>query len=118
MVAVIKINRSLTRSFYYNEQKVKTEQAICILAENYPCEPDELSVKERLAVLRKRVVVNERIGKNCVHISLNFHPSDKLSKENLQDISRIYMDQIGFGQQPFLVYQHLDATHPHLHVRP
>ncbi|HTM93005.1 MAG TPA: relaxase/mobilization nuclease domain-containing protein, partial [Flavisolibacter sp.] len=27
-----------------------------------------------------------------------------------------YMNKIGFGEQPFLVYQHFDAGHPHLHI--
>src|SRR3954452_19551010 len=26
------------------------------------------------------------------------------------------MDKIGFGEQPYLVYQHVDAGHPHLHI--
>jgi len=26
------------------------------------------------------------------------------------------MDKIGFGNQPYLVYQHFDAGHPHIHV--
>jgi hypothetical protein len=26
------------------------------------------------------------------------------------------MDRIGFGEQPFLVYQHHDARHPHIHI--
>jgi hypothetical protein len=26
------------------------------------------------------------------------------------------MDKIGFGDQPYLVYRHLDAGHPHIHI--
>lgn len=26
------------------------------------------------------------------------------------------MDKIGFGNQPYLIYQHHDAGHPHLHI--
>ncbi|MGI8583448.1 MAG: relaxase/mobilization nuclease domain-containing protein [Chitinophagaceae bacterium] len=26
------------------------------------------------------------------------------------------MDKIGFAEQPYLVYQHLDAGHPHIHI--
>src|SRR5690242_6088470 len=26
------------------------------------------------------------------------------------------MDKIGFGNQPYLVYQHYDAAHPHIHI--
>jgi hypothetical protein len=31
-------------------------------------------------------------------------------------IAETYMSKIGFGEQPFLVYQHFDAGHPHLHI--
>lgn len=26
------------------------------------------------------------------------------------------MDKIGFGDQPYLIYQHHDAGHPHIHI--
>ena len=26
------------------------------------------------------------------------------------------MERIGFGNQPYLVYQHHDAGHPHIHI--
>ncbi|PSL24815.1 relaxase/mobilization nuclease domain-containing protein, partial [Dyadobacter jiangsuensis] len=41
---------------------------------------------------------------------------DKLNGQQLKEISQAYMDHIGLGQQPFLVYQHLDTLHPHLHL--
>jgi hypothetical protein len=53
---------------------------------------------------------------NSVHISLNFDPAEKLDKELLRAISQSYMEQIGFGDQPYLVYQHHDAGHPHVHI--
>ena len=34
----------------------------------------------------------------------------------LQLLAVAYLDRIGLGAQPYLVYQHLDAAHPHLHV--
>ncbi len=34
----------------------------------------------------------------------------------MQAIARDYMEKIGFSAQPFLVYQHLDANHPHMHI--
>jgi hypothetical protein len=39
-----------------------------------------------------------------------------LPPETLQRIAFDYMDRIGFGDQPFLVYQHHDAKHPHIHI--
>ena len=51
-----------------------------------------------------------------MHISLNFDPSDKLGSEKLKEIADVYMQKIGFGEQPYLVYQHNDAGHPHIHL--
>jgi len=59
---------------------------------------------------------NARAKTNCVHISLNFDVSEKLNKNKLNEIAADYMDKIGFGDQPYLVYQHNDAAHPHLHI--
>ncbi|MEX2233928.1 MAG: relaxase/mobilization nuclease domain-containing protein, partial [Cyclobacteriaceae bacterium] len=53
---------------------------------------------------------------NAVHISLNFHASEKLSQNLLTEIASTYMERIGFGNQPYLVYQHFDAAHPHIHI--
>lgn len=60
--------------------------------------------------------MNENSKRNSVHISLNFDPSENHSKEKLIEIADTYMEKIGFGKQPYLVYQHHDAGHPHLHV--
>ncbi|MFT3949948.1 MAG: relaxase/mobilization nuclease domain-containing protein [Agriterribacter sp.] len=50
--------------------------------------------------------------------ALNFHPSekDRLNKEFFIHLADEYMNKVGFGGQPYLVYQHKDAGHPHVHV--
>lgn len=116
MVAIIKTGNSLRRSFYYNENKITEGVAQCILAANYPADAEYLSEKQRLNMLLKLAALNENVTRNSVHISLNFDPSEQLSKQQLTQIAQSYMDKIGFGQQPFLVYQHHDAAHPHLHL--
>jgi hypothetical protein len=66
--------------------------------------------------LLKQASLNENVTANSVHISLNFDPSEKLSNEQLKEIFGSYMHKIGFGEQPYLVYQHFDAGHPHIHI--
>jgi len=39
-----------------------------------------------------------------------------LAKEQLLAVADFYMEKIGFGNQPYLVYQHHDAAHPHIHI--
>lgn len=116
MVAIIKTGNSLRRSFYYNENKIKEGVAECIMAGNYPADAENLTENQRLNMLLKLAAMNENVTRNSVHISLNFDPSEQLSKTQLSEIAQTYMDKIGFGQQPFLVYQHHDAAHPHLHL--
>ncbi len=116
MVAVIKTSRSINSILHYNENKVKEGVAECISAVNYPLELEKLSFTHKLNRFLKLSSLNENAKRNSVHISLNFDPSENHSKEKLIEIADIYMEKIGFGKQPYLVYQHHDAGHPHLHL--
>jgi hypothetical protein len=116
MVAIIKTGNSLRRSFYYNENKIAEGVAECISAGNYPADADHLNENQRLNMLLKLANLNENVTRNSVHISLNFDPSEQLSKTQLTEIAQTYMEKIGFGLQPYLVYQHQDAAHPHIHI--
>lgn len=116
MVAVIKTGSSIHRIFNYNEQKVKAGAAGCIMAANYPKDVADLTLSNKLNRLLHQAALNENVTRNSVHISLNFDPSEKFSQERLQEIAGTYMQKIGFGKQPYLVYQHHDAGHPHVHI--
>ena len=116
MVTVIKTSRSINSILNYNENKVKEGIAECISAVNYPLELEKLSFTHKLNRFLKLSSLNENAKRNSVHISLNFDPSENYSKEKLIEIADTYMEKIGFGKQPYLVYQHHDAGHPHLHM--
>ncbi len=116
MVAVIKTSHSIQRVLNYNELKVKEEKAECINAVNFPLKLDKLNFTLKLNRFNKLASLNENVKRNAVHISLNFDPSENHSKEKLNEIVEMYMEKIGFGKQPYLVYQHHDAGHPHCHI--
>lgn len=117
MVAIIKTGHSIRRTFTYNENKVSNGMAVCIGEGNYPMDVDQMSSSFKLNFLLKQLELNENVTRNSVHISLNFDPSEKdLSQIKLMEIARSYMTKIGFGTQPYLVYQHHDAGHPHIHI--
>jgi len=103
MVARINKSSSIKTSLNYNEQKVKQDVAELLLAENYFKDAQLLNFREKLFMLEHQAKLNERVKANSVHISLSFDPEEKLTKEKLQDIAKSYMDQIGFGNQPYLV---------------
>lgn len=116
MVAVIHSSESLRTALNYNENKVKEQQAVCLAAVHYPKDVERLNFYQKLNFLERLAALNIRTKVNSIHISLNFDPSEKLPAEKLLDIARTYMDKIGFGGQPYLVYQHHDAGHPHIHI--
>jgi len=117
MVAVIKTGHSIRRVFHYNENKVSEGVARCIGVENYPADHDKMTTAFKVNYLASQLELNENVKRGSVHISLNFHPSEKdLKAEKLMDIAQNYMSEIGFGEQPYLVYQHFDAAHPHIHI--
>ena len=116
MVAVIKTSSSIRGILNYNENKVEIGKAECISAMNYPLELEKLSFNSKLNRFLKLAELNTNAKRNTVHISLNFDPSENHSKEKLAEIADTYMEKLGFGRQPYLVYQHYDAGHPHCHI--
>jgi len=116
MVAIIKSSGSLRNIIHYNENKLKQNVAQLIHSLNFAKDTDQLGFTDKIGTLQKLTSLNERTKLNAVHISLNFDPSEKLDKETLQKIADSYMQKIGFGDQPYLVYQHHDSGHPHIHL--
>ena len=116
MVARIKTPSHITRALNYNEQKLRKGHAVLLYAGNYLKDADKLSFKEKLKRFQDLIMLNDRTKTNSLHISLNFDNADILSAENLVGIGSSYMDKIGFAGQPYLIYQHNDAGHPHIHI--
>jgi hypothetical protein len=110
------IRKSISKALNYNEAKVREGVGELVLASGFGCDIGDLTFYEKL---RRFEELNRRalkINSNTLHISLNFLPGEDLQPETLQCIALDYMDRIGFGSQPFLVYQHHDARHPHIHI--
>ncbi|MDQ2720179.1 MAG: relaxase/mobilization nuclease domain-containing protein [Bacteroidota bacterium] len=116
MVAKITVPNSIQRALNYNEQKMKEGKAECIYVHNFLKESAHLNFYEKLNRFEDLISLNKRATTNAVHISLNFALQEKIEKEKLIEIASVYMDKIGFREQPYLVYQHLDAGHPHIHI--
>lgn len=66
--------------------------------------------------LIRQNLLNENISKPNLHISLNFHKKDILDNNEIFNIAKDYMKEMGYGDQPFAVYRHFDTGHPHIHI--
>jgi hypothetical protein len=116
MVAKITTPKSIEAALNYNEKKVQKGNAVCLCAANYLKDANELNFYQKLAGFERLNSLNERATTKTLHVSLNFNPSEKLSENKLLQIASDYMQKIGFGEQPYLVYKHEDAGHPHIHI--
>ncbi len=116
MVAKIISGKSLIGALNYNEKKVAQGKAQLISENGYAKDIDKMNFYDKLLRLRDLAERNARVVTNTVHISLNFDPSERINTNRLTSISKDYMQRVGFGDQPFLVYQHNDAGHPHIHI--
>ena len=97
----------------YNEEKVKNGQTNLVRMGGFAV--INLTVSEKIQSFKKLQKLNTRTKTNTVHISLNFSPKDKVDEFTLQKIAADYLKEVGFENQPYLLYQHFDAAHPHIH---
>jgi hypothetical protein len=116
MVAKITIPKSIEAALNYNEKKVQKGTAQCLHAVNYLNEAQKMNFHQKLEGFEKNNRLNKMATTKTIHVSLNFDPSEKLSDNKLKEIASLYMEKIGFGEQPFLIYKHEDAGHPHIHI--
>lgn len=116
MVAIIHHSKCVRDVLSYNERKVEQGKAELIMANKFLCDIEHLTFKNKLNRFRLLNQANPRAKTNTLHISLNFHVNDRLDADMLHTIATSYMEKIGFGEQPFLVYEHKDAGHPHIHI--
>jgi len=107
--------KNIAKTLQYNEQKLTRGTAECILAANFLKDVSRLTPQDKLHCFQRRMQLNERVTTHQ-HITLNFDPLDKLSNEQMQKIAKCYMKEIGYERQPYLVYRHYDAGHPHCHI--
>jgi len=116
MVARMNTGKSIKKALNYNEKKVQNNEAECLHAQNFLKDANDMNFYEKLRTFEKLTSLNERTKTNTLHVSLNFDPSEKLDNEKMIQIANSYMEQIGFKDQPYLVYRHYDAGHPHIHI--
>lgn len=116
MVAKVITGKTIRGVLSYNENKVKEGTAAVIGAEGFCDDFNRLTFRDKLNTFAYQMSKNPNVKTNAVHISLNFDCGDKLNDEKLNSIAQSYLARIGFGEQPFLIYRHFDAAHPHIHL--
>ena len=116
MVARIDTSASLSDVLNYNEKKVAHNDAILIHASGFLKDFARLNFYEKEERFTRLNQLKTNSEANTLHASLNFDPSEQLSDATMARIADRYMEGLGMKDQPYLVYRHTDAGHPHVHI--
>lgn len=117
MIAKISTTENLGGALGYNFKKVeKGEANILLAAELYQSKEGRYTMEDVLADMEALIPKNCRTKKTVFHCSLNPHPDDKISDEQLVQIAKEYMEALGYGKQPYIVFKHNDIAREHIHI--
>ena len=117
MIAKISATENLGGALGYNFKKVeKGEANILLAAELYQDREGRYTMEDVLADMEALIPKNCRTKKTVFHCSLNPHPDEKLSDERLTQIAKEYMEALGYGKQPYIVFKHNDIAREHIHI--
>ena len=117
MIAKISATENLGGALGYNFKKVeKGEATILLAAELYQSKEGRYTMEDVLADMQALIPEKYRTKKTVFHCSLNPHPDEKLSDETLMQIAKEYMEALGYGNQPYIVFKHNDIAREHIHI--
>ncbi|WP_454059233.1 conjugal transfer protein MobB [Elizabethkingia ursingii] len=117
MIAKISHGANLYGVISYNQRKVEQEKAVLLLSNKLPTSYNLSHFTPlMLRFFEPYLVVNIKTEKPVLHISLNPDPKDHVSDDRFREMAQRYMEEMGYGNQPFLVYKHQDIERTHIHI--
>lgn len=111
MIANFSKGSNVTSMILYNENKVSKGHATLSFTNNILVENPTV-YKETFT----NMIAGTKMEAPAFHCSLSFSPEENLSKQTMQDIAKRYMAEMGYSNQPYVVYEHKDTAHQHVHI--
>ena len=117
MVAKISIGSSLYGALAYNGEKINEARGRILGSNKVVILPDgHARIAQMVEDFKSFMPKMGRTKKPVLHISLNPHPDDRLTDQDFEILAREYLDKLGFGDQPFVIYKHEDIDRHHIHI--
>lgn len=117
MVAKISIGSSLYGALAYNGEKINEARGRILGSNKVVIPPDgHARIAQMVEDFKSFMPKMGRTKKPVLHISLNPHPDDRLTDQDFEILAREYLDKLGFGDQPFVIYKHEDIDRHHIHI--
>ena len=117
MIAKIGRSSNLYGALAYNNLKVEKENGQILFANKIIETPSgHYSVAQLSQSFTPYLIANRNTEKHTLHISLNPDPKDNVSDEKFRVLAEQYMREMGYGEQPFVVFKHTDIDRTHIHI--
>lgn len=117
MIAKIGRGSNLYGALAYNQLKVEKENGqILFTHKMIETQDGHYSVAQLTQSFEPYLIANRNTEKPVLHISLNPDPKDNVGDEKFRQIAEHYMQQMGYGEQPFAVFKHTDIDRTHIHI--
>lgn len=119
MVANIRSGATPGGALRYNKEKVDKNEAEVLFWKKM-LEPFDkhgrMDIDACMDSFWPYLEANRRTTNTVFHASLNPSPEDRLTDDQLRDIAQEYMERMGYGNQPYIVFKHKNIDRKHLHL--
>ncbi len=119
MIAKINSGASIFGAFSYNLDKVEELNASVLYTNNMIedfTSGAAISMRNAMLSFEMHLLANRKTLKPVVHISINPALEDTLNDEQYISLVSDYMQQMGYKDQPYIVFKHNDIDREHIHV--
>ena len=117
MIAKIGRSGNLYGALAYNQLKVENQNGKILFANKMiETANSHYSVAQLAQSFVPYLIANRNTEKHTLHISLNPDPKDKVSDDKYREMAEEYMREMGYGEQPFVVFKHTDIDRSHIHI--
>jgi hypothetical protein len=99
----------------YNDKKVEKGSGELMLMKNFPSIVNENSSQQEVREYLRSISNIERVKKPQFHAAISTKFREH-TKEELTNIAENFMDELGYGKQPFIVVFHNDTENNHTHI--
>jgi hypothetical protein len=116
---IAKIGRSgnLYGALAYNNLKIEKENGQILFANKMiETASGQYTVAQLAQSFAPYLIANRNTEKHTLHISLNPDPKDIVNDDKFREMAQQYMREMGYGEQPFIVFKHTDIDRSHIHI--
>ena len=102
----------------YNERKNAQGKSELLVARNFgslEMKQGEVSKADYINYLKDYSATNTRVKNSQFHAVLSCKGREK-SHDELREVAERYLDSMGYGHNPYLIYAHSDTENNHVHI--